>query len=135
MRFRVRKAAHVLERFGLALAGATSGMFVGAYVGSEIPPLAALGFLLAMMVAGTVGFYLGIDGPQLHFDEQDDRIDIAEFFSSVGTFFATIAAFVSVAVIVTGESPHSAWSWPVLICWIAGVAMQIVGGAKARLRR
>ncbi len=39
MRFRVRKTAHVLERVGLAMAGAACGMFVGAYVGTSIPGL------------------------------------------------------------------------------------------------
>jgi hypothetical protein len=36
MQFRVRKAAHILERIGLAMAGASSGLFVGAHVGSSI---------------------------------------------------------------------------------------------------
>ncbi len=35
MRFRVRKSAHVLERLGLAMAGAASGLFVGVLVGSN----------------------------------------------------------------------------------------------------
>jgi hypothetical protein len=28
-----------------------------------------------------------------------------------------------------------AWTWLVFVGWIAGVAMQIVAGAKARLRK
>ena len=36
MRLRVRKLAHVLERTGLAMAGAASGLFVAAHVGSAI---------------------------------------------------------------------------------------------------
>jgi len=135
MRSRVRKTAHVLERFGLALAGAACGMFVAAYVGTEIPSLTTQGFLLAMMIGGAVGFYLGIDAPQLHFHEADERIDTAEFLSAAGTFLATLAAFVSVGVIVLRENPHFAWSWFVLLGWIAGVTMQVVAGAKARMRK
>ena len=135
MRFRVRKTAHVLERCGLALAGAACGLFVGAYVGSAIPMLTTQGFLLAMMIAGAVGFYLGIDTPQLPFDDAHARIDAAEFLSSAGTLCATAAAFVSVGVIVLREDPQIVWTWLVLIAWIAGVAMQIVAGAKARWRR
>jgi hypothetical protein len=134
MRFRVRKTAHVLERCGLALAGAACGLFVGAYVGSAISGLTTQGFLLLMMIMGAVGFYLGIDTPQLPFDDAHSRIDAAEFLSSAGTLCATAAAFVSVGVIVLREDPQIVWTWLVLIAWIAGVAMQIVAGAKARWR-
>jgi hypothetical protein len=39
MQFRVRKFAHVLERIGLAMAGASGGLFVGAHVGSRAYPI------------------------------------------------------------------------------------------------
>jgi hypothetical protein len=135
MRFRVRKGAHILERVGLAMAGAACGLFVGAYVGSAISPLTTQAFLLAMMVVGVIGFYLGIDAPQLHFHPEDDAVDTAEFLSAVGTFCATAAAFFSVAVIVLRESPHDAWTYLVLLAWVGGVAMQIAAGAKARMRK
>src|SRR5476651_518667 len=67
MRFRVRKFAHVLERLGLAMAGAACGLFVGALVGSSFAPLTSQAFLLFMMIGGAVGFYLGIDTPPLPF--------------------------------------------------------------------
>jgi hypothetical protein len=63
MRTRVRRFAHVLERIGLAMAGAASGLFVGINVGSSIEALTSLWFLLIMMVCGAVGFYMGIDAP------------------------------------------------------------------------
>ena len=135
MRFRVRKTAHVFERLGLAMAGAACGLFVGAYVGSAIAPLTTQGFLLAMMVLGAVGFYLGIDTPQLPFDDAHSQIVAAEFLSSAGTLFATLTALASVAVIVLRLDPHIAWTWLALLGWIAGVAMQIVAGAKARMRK
>ncbi len=135
MRFRVRKTAHVLERIGLAMAGAACGLFVGAYVGSAIASLTTQGFLLLMMLLGVVGFYLGIDTPQLPFDEAHSHIDAAELLSSAGTLCATLAALASVAVIVLRLDPHDALTWLVLMGWIAGVTMQIVAGAKARMRK
>src|SRR5580704_13131282 len=105
MRTRVRRFAHVIERLGLAMAGAACGLFVSAHVGSSISYLTSQGFLLLMMLAGAVGFYLGIDTPQkpLHAepDPQDPAagIDIAEFLSAVGTFLATLTAFFSVGII------------------------------------
>jgi len=135
MRLRVRKAAHVFERIGLAMAGAACGMFVGAYVGAAHPALTTQAFLLSMMALGVLGFYLGIDAPQLHFDPEDGAIDAAEFMSAVGTFLATLTAFVSVVVIILHEEPPLAWAFIVLIGWVAGVAMQIVAGAKARARK
>ncbi|MBB4259056.1 MULTISPECIES: hypothetical protein [unclassified Bradyrhizobium] len=135
MRFRVRNTAHVFERVGLAMAGAACGLFVGAYVGSAISALTTQGFLLVMMVLGFVGFYLGIDTPQLPFDEAHSEIDAAEFLSAAGTLCATLTALASVAVIVLRLDPHLVWTWLALLGWIAGVAMQIVGGAKARMRK
>ncbi|PPQ13676.1 hypothetical protein CV770_41375 [Bradyrhizobium sp. AC87j1] len=135
MHFRVCKTAHVFERVGLAMAGAACGLFVGAYVGSAISALTTQGFLMVMMVLGFVGFYLGIDTPQLPFDEAHSAIDAAEFLSAAGTLCATLTALASVAVIVLRLDPHLAWTWLALLGWIAGVAMQIVGGAKARMRK
>src|SRR5205085_12533004 len=63
MRTRVRRFAHVLERLGLAMAGAASGLFVAAHVGSSIAAFTSQAFILVMMIAGAVGFYLGIDTP------------------------------------------------------------------------
>jgi len=135
MRFRVRKTAHVLERVGLAMAGAACGLFVGAHVGSAIASLTTQGFLLLMMGLGAVGFYLGIDTPQQPFDAAHSSIDAAELLSSAGTLCATLTALASVAVIVLRLEPHIVWTWLSLFGWIAGVAMQIVAGAKARMRK
>lgn len=143
MRSRVRKFAHVLERIGLAMAGAASGLFVGVLVGSSIAALTSQLFLVIMMIGGAVGFYLGIDTPQLDFDEataerarggSGSRIDAAEFLSSVGTFLAALAAFVSVGAIVLREDPHLFWTALIMAGWIVGVTMQIIAGAIARTR-
>lgn len=136
MRVRVRKAAHILERCGLALAGAACGLFVAAYVGSTISSLTTQAFLLAMMLSGAVGFYLGIDEPPMPFHQGGPGdIDAAEFLSAAGTFCATLTAFAAVGIIILRESPHPGWAWTALTVWIAGVAMQIVAGAQARRRK
>ena len=138
MRFRVRKSAHVLERLGLAMAGAASGLFVGVLVGSNVDLLTSQGFLLLMMIGGAVGFYLGIDTPPLRFHPANggvDEIDTAEFLSAVGTFLATGSAFASVGAIVLRHDPHIAWTSLIMAGWLIGVTMQIIAGAIARLRR
>src|SRR6266404_988599 len=129
MRFHVRKSAHVLERFGLAMAGAASGLFVGVLVGSSVAALTSQGFLLLMMIGGAVGFYLGIDTPQLPFhstngqpSKADEKIDTAEFLSALG-------------MIVLRHDPHIAWTTMIMAGWVVGVAMQVTAGAMARLRR
>jgi hypothetical protein len=140
MRFRVRKFAHMLERIGLAMAGAACGLFVSAHVGSSISFLTTQGFLLFMMIAGAAGFYLGIDTPALPLDANGEPvrptagIDAAEFLSAVGTFLATLTAFFSVGIIVLRAEPDIAWTVLIGIGWTAGIAMQIVAGAIARGR-
>lgn len=140
MQLRVRKCAHILERSGLALAGAACGVFVGAHVGSSISGLTTQGFLFLMMLSGAVGFYLGIDTPgmTLHPPESGAAgggpIDAPELLSAVGTFLATLTAFASVGLIVLRETPPIAWTIIILVGWVFGVVMQIVAGAIARSR-
>jgi hypothetical protein len=141
MRSRVRKSAHVLERFGLAMAGAACGLFVAAHVGSSIAALTSEGFIVIMMIGGAFGFYLGIDTPPLPFHGPNDtgansggRVDTTEFLSAVGTFLATLTAFISVSVIVFREDPHIFWTLAIMTGWVVGVMMQIVAGAIARSR-
>ena len=143
MQLRVRKTAHVLERSGLAMAGAACGLFVGAYVGSSVAALASQAFLLVMMIGGAIGFYLGIDTPPLALRGPNSqslkgpaggRIDTAEFLSAAGTFLATLTAFVSVGVIVLREDPHIFWTSAVMLGWVVGLMMQIIAGAIARAR-
>ena len=142
MRSRVRRFAHVLERLGLAMAGAASGLFVGTHVGSSIAALTSQGFLALMMLSGAIGFYLGIDIPPLPFNAANDEdsngphtgIDAAELLSAVGTFLAALAAFASVGVIILRFEPHIAWTNLIMAGWVFGVSMQIVAGAIARVR-
>lgn len=143
MRSRVRKFAHVLERIGLAMAGAASGLFVAVHVGSSIAALTSQGFIVIMMIGGAIGFYLGIDTPQLAFHGPNHelskggaggKVDAAEFLSAVGTFFAALTAFASVSVIVFREDPHIFWTMMIMLGWVVGVMMQIIAGTIARTR-
>ena len=144
MRSRVRRFAHLLERLGLAMAGAASGLFVAVLVGTNFELLTSQAFLLIMMIGGAVGFYLGIDTPPLPFHPTTsppsnggtaEKIDTAELLSAVGTFFAAFSAFASVGVIVLRHDPHIAWTAMIMAGWVVGVAMQIIAGAMARTRR
>ena len=143
MRSRVRKFAHVLERIGLAMAGAASGLFVAAHVGSSIAAFTSQGFIVIMMIGGAIGFYLGIDTPSLSFPAPNaalskgssgGKVDAAEFLSAVGTFLAALTAFVSVSVIVFRGNPHIFWTIMIMLGWVVGVMMQIIAGAIARTR-
>jgi hypothetical protein len=145
MRTRVRKFAHILERVGLAMAGAASGMFVAALVGTSHSALTNQAFLLLMMLAGAVGFYLGIDTPPLPFHANEKpqpadgswvgNIDTPELLSAVGTFLAAFSAFACVGVIVLRHDPHLVWVGMIMAGWTVGVTMQIIAGAIARTRR
>jgi hypothetical protein len=125
------------------MAGAASGLFVGAHVGSSIAASTSGGFIVMMMIGGAVGFYLGIDTPALAFHSPDGRpskggsggkVDSAEFLGAVGTFLAALTAFVSVIVIVLREDPHIYWTMMIMLGWVVGVMMQIIAGAIARTR-
>lgn len=125
------------------MAGAASGLFVAALVGTSHTALTNQGFLLLMMIGGAVGFYLGIDTPPLPFKPPDDRpaddawvakIDTPELLSAIGTFLAALSAFTCVAVIVLRRDPHLAWVSVIMAGWVVGVSMQIIAGTIARLR-
>lgn len=126
------------------MAGAASGLFVAALVGTSHAALTNQGFLLLMMIGGAVGFYLGIDTPPLPFTPSSDRpaegtwvgkIDTPELLSAIGTFLAALSAFTCVAVIVLRRDPHLAWVSVIMAGWVVGVLMQIIAGTIARLRR
>jgi hypothetical protein len=126
------------------MAGAACGLFVAAHVGSSIALFTSLGFIFVMMIAGAVGFYLGIDTPPAPYHAPDPPraqgktvtpIDTAELLTALGTFLATLTAFVSVSVIMLRQDPPLAWTITLMVGWTIGVLMQIIAGAMARWRR
>lgn len=135
------RCAHVFERIGLAMAGASCGLFVAAHVtNSGVEAFGSLTFVFALMVFGATGFYLGIDippprsgAPAAH-AEGAWHTDPVELFSGFGTFLAATAALMSVYIIVFDAEPPASWSMILAICWMAGGIMQIIAGTIARWR-
>src|ERR1700694_5807090 len=60
----ISRWAHIIERIGLALGGGSCGLFVAAHVArADVDLLGSSVAILAMMLYGAAGFYLGIDLP------------------------------------------------------------------------
>jgi hypothetical protein len=134
----ISRAAHVIERSGLAMAGAMCGMFVAAQLANaNIALFSSIGFLAAMVLLGMIGFYLGIDLPRWPADAvvKRRRGDLVEVLSATGTFLTAVAALISVCAIVLDEAPQPAWEFAVGSWWFVGIIMQIGAGSIARLRR
>lgn len=137
------RIAHVIERVGLALAGALCGLFVAALLArADIEMLGPVDLALAMTLLGIVGFYLGIDMPARYsrssrggFNiEPGPALDFAELFSALGVFFATVTALVSVYVVMFDGTLPAVWTFGIGGLWLAGATMQIVAGVMVRLR-
>jgi len=138
------RSAHVLERTGLALTGASCGLFVAAHVGrADIDLIGSAAAVFAMMLYGAAGFYLGIDVPpappdhRLHLPLRHGlgtRADAVELLSAAGTFLASVAAFVSVSSIVLDETAHRSTALLIFFGWAIGTTMQIAAGAIARMK-
>ncbi len=129
----VSRAAHVLQRTGLAMAGAMAGTFVAAQLAkSRVATFDSIIFLAMMILVGVVGFYLGIDVPRSSM-RIARRIDVAQLLSAGGIFLAALAALVSVYGIVFDEVPPTAWELVIGSCWIVGVAMLATAGLLGRL--
>jgi len=141
-RFLVSRVAHVVERIGLAMAGAMCGTFVAACLArAGIDPLDSIGFIASMVLIGTIAFYLGIDIPRLRASGIEfwakrpiPRCDIVELLSATGTFLAAVAALASVYAIVFDEAPQRMWEFVIGSWWLLGVIMQIGSGLLGRLR-
>jgi hypothetical protein len=135
--------AQVMARIGLAAAGASSGLFVAAHLAKAgVESLSSMEFVLAMMVAGAIGFYLGIDLPARNSEKLRPGINsIApeatpfETLSALGTFLAPVAALLSVYYIIFDVDARHVWSIVIGLSWSAGVIMQIVAGMIARIGR
>lgn len=144
VRLRVVTLAHVAERTGLAMVGASCGLFVAAAVDhSSIEGLRSLGICFAMIVIGALGFYLGVDVPSPSAETSEHplfsvspttKINSVEVLSAAGTFLAAIAVLVSVDLIVFDADLPTPWILAFGLSWLIGTAMQVVAGIAARLR-
>ena len=140
----VSRWAHVLERTGLALTGASCGLFVAAHVGrADIDLIGSAAAVFAMMIYGGAGFYLGIDLPpappdhRMHLPLRNGlgtRADAVELLSAAGTFLAAVAAVISVSSIVLDETAHAHTALLISLSWAIGSTLQIAAGVIARKR-
>src|SRR5450631_4562970 len=136
------RSAHVIARIGLALTGTACGLFV-AQVSARIDLVGSVEAVLAMMLYGAAGFYLGIDLPPAPPDHRmhlplrhglGSRADAVELLSAAGTFLAAVAAVVSVSSIVLDETARASTALMISLAWGIGATMQIAAGIIARMR-
>jgi hypothetical protein len=130
----ISRWAHVFERIGLALAGGSCGLFVAADVARvDVGLLSSPVTVLAIMLYGAAGFYLGIDLPPAPPDHRP-RAEAVELLCAAGTFLAAVAAVVSVSGIVLDEAARTSTARAIIIGWAIGSTMQIAAGIMARTR-
>src|ERR1700688_1152394 len=138
----ISRSAHALERIGLALTGASCGLFVAAHVGrADIDLIGSTAARLAIIIYGAIGFYLGIDLPHAPPDHQmhlplrhglGTKADAVELLSAAGTFLAAVAAVISVSSIVLDETAHASTALLISLSWAIGTTLQIAAGVIAR---
>jgi len=130
------RLAHVLERSGLAMAGASCGLLVTAYMArTRIDFLSSARLILVAMLMGALGFYFGVDvPPSAQAPTENSGPDRVEILSSMGTFLAAVTSLASVAIVVLDFYPRLIWAPIILFGWLVGAVLQIVAGAIARVR-
>lgn len=135
------KFAHILERLGLALIGASCGLFVAGISGIDL--IGSAQVVLAMMLYGATGFYLGIDLPQApaphHLHLQSPRglgisADRLEVVTAAGTFLTAVATVVSISNIILGETVGTRAASIICLTWAISATMQIAAGVIARIK-
>jgi hypothetical protein len=132
------RLAHVLVRLGLALIGASCGLFVAGVSGIDL--IGSAQVVLAMMLYGAAGFYLGIDLPQAHHMHLQPphglgiSADRLELLTSAGTFLIAVATVVSISKIVLGETISARTAGIIGLSWVFSATMQIAAGVIARIK-
>lgn len=136
------RLAHLIARIGLALTGAACGLFV-AEVSAHIDLVGPVEAMLAMMLYGAAGFYLGVDLPKAPPDHHmrpppwrglGTSTDMLELLTAVGIFLTAVAAVVSISIIVLGETVGANAAGIIGLSWAIGATMQIAAGVIARLQ-
>jgi hypothetical protein len=141
--FTMGRVAYVVERFSLAVTGALCGLFVAAHLAkANVDVFDSVGLVFAMIRFGIIGFHIGNDVPprpsrptQMGISDVglSPRVDVAELLRAAGAFLATVAALVSVYVVVFDEVLPAIWIIIVGLCWLFGATMQIFVGIRARM--
>jgi hypothetical protein len=140
----ISRWAHVLERTGLALTGAACGLFVAVHAGrADVDLMGSISAILAVLLYGAAGFYLGIDLPPAPPDRRmhlplrhrlGSNWDAVELLSAAGTFLAAVTAVVSVSNIILDETASPITVLLISFSWAVGATMQIAAGIIARTR-
>jgi hypothetical protein len=137
------RSAHVIARIGLALTGTACGLFVAEVTARSIDLVGSVEAMLAMMLYGAAGFYLGIDLPQAppdHHMHLPPRLglgtsaDMLELLTAAGIFLTAVAAVVSISSIVLGETVEASTAGIICLSWAIGATMQIAAGVIARIK-
>ena len=126
------RLAHVLERLGLALIGASCGLFVAGVSGIDL--IGSAQVVLAMMLYGATGFFLGISLPQAPPGHSGTSADRLELLTAAGTFLIAVATVVSISSIVLGETVGARTAGIICLSWVISATMQIAAGVIARIR-
>lgn len=130
--------ALILDRLGLALIGAASGLFVAAVSGVDL--IDSTEVMLAMMLYGAIGFYLGIDLPQPHYMNLQPPHGLGvgperlRLLTAVATFFIAVVTVVSIFNIVLGETVDTRRAEIIFWGWVISATMQIAAGAVTRIK-
>ena len=134
--FFIVRTLHIIERSGLAMAGAMCGTFVAAQLSqTEIALFQSLAFIVAMVLSGAVGFYLGIDIPKrASMIRARRQLDPVHFLSAGGTFIAAMAAVFSVYGLVFDVIPQPIFEAVVACWWLLGIALQTGAGSLGRMQ-
>jgi hypothetical protein len=138
------RSAHVIARIGLALTGTACGLFVAeGSARSSIDLVGSVEAMLAMMLYGAAGFYLGIDLPQAPPDHHmhlpprrglGTSADMLELLTAAGILLTAVAAVVSISSIVLGETVEASTAGIICLSWAIGATMQIAAGVIARIK-
>jgi hypothetical protein len=137
--------AHVIERIGLSMLGALCGLFVAALiVKANVQMINFLEVVVATMLYGAIGFYLGIDFPLPSSRANEaTRLKVGihskehplKLIAAIGTLLAAMAAMVSVCLIILDADPYTLRITIIGGSWLLGVTMQLAAGSMARMRR
>ena len=137
------RSAHVIARIGLALTGTACGLFVAEVSARSIDLVGSVEAMLAMMLYGAAGFYLGIDLPQappnhhMHLPPRrglGTSADMLELLTAAGIFLTAVAAVVSISSIVLGETVDASTGGIIFLSWAIGATIQIAAGVIARMK-
>jgi hypothetical protein len=137
------RSAHVIARIGLALTGTACGLFVAEVSARSIDLVGSVEAMLAMMLYGAAGFYLGIDLPQappdhhMHLPPRRGlgiSADMLELLTAAGIFLTAVAAVVSISTIVLDETVEAGTAGIICLSWAIGATMQIAAGVIARIK-